>query len=783
MNSVYLSKKIQIELVKLLYKQIKFILWIESFAAICLVMALWGVVNSKLLISWLLFNLLFCGLARHILVYYYRKSNFELGFNYNKTKFWLVLFGIGVLFSGLSWGAAGSILIVKHDMLRQTFITILLVGAVALANPIYSSKRIIYALFLFPVLIPFSIWQILQGGIFIILGVLSCVYTFAMFVISSYYYDMIYNSLYLRFENIDLVNSLSNAKNELEKRTLDLEKSLSLGKATLESTTDGILVVDTDNKIVDYNRKFAIMWQIPSQILEEQDNKTMMKLMVTQLEKPNVLLQRIKSLYSNPITESFDELFFKDKRIYECYSHPQQVGNICVGRVWSFRDITGRKFLEEKLFRQANFDLLTGLPNRALAMDRIAKAVIHVSRFKLNLSALFIDLDRFKVINDSLGHGIGDKLLLEVASRLVKCVRRIDTVSREGGDEFLIILNALETESFAYEIANKILKKIREPFFIDGHNLNVTISIGISFYPRDSKDPELLIRNADIAMYHAKELGRNNLQFFTETLDKKVMARVMMESQLRNALQNNELHLVYQPIVNVETQKIIGLEALLRWRHPKLVDIPTSDFISLAEETGIIIPIGEWVLRTACAQLKKWQDDGYFPIHVAVNLSARQFRQANFLDKISQILEESLLEPRYLAIELTESILMESVGKTMDILSQMKEMGMIIMIDDFGTGYSSLNYLKQLPVEKVKIDRSFIQDIPTQPDDVAITTAIIALAAQLNLTVVAEGVENEDQYKFLVKHHCKEMQGYFFSRPLDAEACSKLLSENWILIT
>lgn len=775
MQSIF-SKKIQVELVKLLYKQIKFALWAEAFAAIGLAAALWGACNHALLLGWLVFNLAICFFAFRLLVLLFHqyavRSNME-----DNLLFWLVLFGLGAFLTGISWGAAGSILMLQNDVVRQMFTIILLVGVTAAANLFYSSNRYVYAVFLIPAFLPITIWLLLQGGIYVILSFLAFIYIILMLVISYYYNQVFSFSLKLRFENIDLVENLSNAKNSLTKQTQELEKSLSLVRATLDSTTDAILVVDSENRIEDFNQKFVEMWDIPFSHLKNRDIHIFFKFVADRLENPVKFEEKIHELYATPEAESFDDLVFKDGRAFECYSCPQKLGQKSVGRVWSFSDVTKHKSLEDKLFRQANFDILTGLPNRSLLVDRTTEAIALAKLTKSKIAILFLDLDRFKLINDTLGHPSADKLLLEVSNRLIDCVNENDVVCREGGDEYIVILKSIKNEREVLEIAHKILNSIRETYFIDGHKFNITISIGISFYPKDGEDPESLIRCADIAMYQAKELGRNNFQFFTEDMNKKILDRLIMEGELREALDQNQFVLVYQPIVSLKTGYIVGLEVLLRWQKPNFSSIPTSEFISVAEESGIIVPIGDWVLHTACLKAKNLQKT--FPhLQIAVNLSGRQFKQANFLDRIRQILQETQFDPRYLAIELTERTIMDEREKTMSVLTNLKKMGATLVIDDFGTGYSSLNYLKQLPVDKVKIDRTFIKDIPTDAEDRAIIAAIIALAGKLNLKVVAEGVEKESQLKFLIEHHCDEMQGFYFSAPLVEEDCIKVLTQN-----
>lgn len=777
-----LTHNIHIELVELLFRQIKFALWAETFAAIGFSLAMWGAIRHDILLLWLASNLLICGLARHIMVDRYEKTTAKNQMTYESAKFWLRLFIIGACLSGISWGITGSFLMLKNDIVRQTFEIILLMGVTAAANPLYTPSRVAYILFLLTAFVPFVIWIFLQGGIFVILGVLALIYIAIMIGTSLYSYNLLTSSLKLRFANVALVNNISTAKTILENRTKQLEKSLSLIKATLESATDGILVVDGNQIVENYNRKFIEMWKIPSKILRATNrDKELIDYVCDQLVDPKEFVSKIEKLYANTTSDSFDEITFKDGRVFERYSQPRLIGKTSAGRVWCFRDITGRKLMESKLYHQANYDPLTGLPNRTLVLDRLSQSILYASRASLHVALLFLDLDRFKVINDTFGHTYGDKVLEIVSERLRKCIRKNDTVSRVGGDEFLIILTMLTNEEASYEVARKCIDSLKEPFLIEGVKFNITLSIGISIYPKDAIDEEALIRNADIAMYHAKELGRNNIQFFTEKMNDKVKRRMQIENHLRNALLDKELYLLYQPIVDLKTGYITGLEALIRWNHPELGSVSPTEFISVAEESSLIIPIGEWVLKMACEQLATWHQQGFNHLFMSVNLSGRQFRQENLFEKINSVLTEAKLPHSCLTIELTESVLMDDLDSNIKTLNRLKSMGVMIAIDDFGIGYSSLNYLKQLPVDKLKIDISFIKDINVHVDGAAITAAIIALAAKLKLEVIAEGVEDEDQLNFLISHHCDEVQGYYFSKPLNVEACTKILIENPII--
>lgn len=438
-------------------------------------------------------------------------------------------------------------------------------------------------------------------------------------------------------------------------------------------------------------------------------------------------------------------------------------------------DISDRKAYEARIEHLASHDALTNLANRNLLGDRVAQALAQARRTGRLLALLFLDLDRFKGINDSLGHEIGDALLLQVALRLQEVVREGDTVARQGGDEFIILLAAIQRPEDVVAVANKIFQAFSLPFMVRGHELFISTSIGATFYPDDGDDMKTLLRNADTAMYRAKEERGNSFQFYSHEMSVRALERAELEIALRRALDRKEFELHYQPKVETSSGRIIGAEALIRWHHPDKGLVSPTRFIPMAEELGLIVPIGDWVLRTACAQNKAWQEAGLPPVSVAVNLSGRQFKQDSLVESIAAVLSEMALEPRHLELELTESVLMSSAEQFITKMQALEDLGVQLSIDDFGTGYSSLSYLKRFPLHHLKIDQSFVREIATDSDDATITSSVISLGHSLNLKVIAEGVETEEQVAFLREHQCDEMQGYFFSRPVPAGEFARLL--------
>ena len=547
----------------------------------------------------------------------------------------------------------------------------------------------------------------------------------------------------------------------------------------IENAGEGIVVYDRDLRYLLWNRFMEDLTGLPG---DEVVGKRAPEIF------PHIKEQHVDELLyramegetvSSPDIHYFVPGTQKEGWVSAVYRpHYDANGNIA-GAIGLIRDITERKAAEQQIEYQAYHDALTGLANRRLFQEHLTLALALAQRRSRLIGVLFLDLDQFKVVNDSLGHSVGDDLLKQVAVRLKSAVREGDTVARVGGDEFTIVLQDLAQKDDAVVVAEKILRTIAEPIDVAGHRLYVTTSIGITTYPDDGSDAETLLKNADNAMYRAKAEGRNTFHMSTEELNRSMQERMTLESGLHQAMERNEFELYYQPQIDVRTMKVVGMEALLRWRHPQRGIVQPSEFIGVAEDRGFIVLIGDWVLRTACEHAHAItaatpQRD----FRVAVNISPRQFRDQTLVHRVESALLQSGLEPERLELEITESVAMENVDLTLSVLTQLRLLGIRIGIDDFGTGHSSLNYLKRFPIDSLKIDRTFVDDLPDRFEDAAIVRAVIQLAQGLNLRVVAEGVERAEQLEFLRENDCREVQGYYFGQPLKAAEFERLFARD-----
>lgn len=552
------------------------------------------------------------------------------------------------------------------------------------------------------------------------------------------------------------------------------EEDMRLAGKVFENTSEGVLVTDEFGNIVFVNKAFE---RISGYAEEEVIGKN-----------PRILKsgQHQRSYYLEMwqvLTESGEwqgEIWNRRKNgeIYPEWltisAIKDNVGHV-VQYAAVFSDLTSRKQHEERIKHLAYHDALTGLPNRYLFLDRLTLALARAHRTGAKIAVLFLDLDRFKDVNDTLGHAAGDMLLKEVGKRLEHCLREEDTVARMGGDEFTVLLPEINDVGDIEIVARKVLEMFTQPLTLEGEEIFITASLGIAVAPEDGQDAQTLLRHADMAMYKSKEQGKNRFGFFRTEMSVQAHERLTVEQRLRRALERDEFVLHYQPQVDVYSKQLIGIEALLRWQSPEAGLVPPMRFIPVAEETGLILPIGEWVLRTACRQNVAWQEAGFPPLRMAVNLSARQFHQENLVGRIEDILMETGLSPNWLELEITETVAMHNVALTSSVLRKLKGMGIHIAIDDFGTGYSSLNYLKRFPIDTLKVDQSFIRDSVTDPEDAAIVATILVLARNLNYLAIAEGVETPEQLEFLQERECDGFQGYLISEPLPAEGMTELL--------
>ncbi len=570
---------------------------------------------------------------------------------------------------------------------------------------------------------------------------------------------------------------------QIEKRITG-EQELRFAASIFDDTPDGIMVMDASYIILRVNDAFT---------------------KITGYSKESVIKSDIDQLKVMPNNESYRALveqrlsgkdfwqgeIIKQRRNGETYPEWSKVRVIrdeqgkVTRIVYIFSDITEQKQLEEQLHQLAHYDSLTSLPNRSLFQERVQQALFHTQRRARSMAVLFLDLDHFKVINDSLGHQIGDELLELTAERLRECVRQDDTVARLGGDEFTILLKDINTPEDISKVSQKIITKISQPAVIKGHEIHTGTSIGISIYPDDGESVDVLLRNADTAMYRAKKDGKGVARFFTPEMDSVIQRRLSVETGLRKAVERDEFELHYQPQIDLKTGSVFGVEALLRWNSESLGSVPPNEFIPVAEEANLIGEIGKWVIEQACTQFKAWYDKGCAPERIGVNLSPRQLTAPNLLSDLKRILAGLNMSPSFLDLEITETAIMDNPDRSIDTLNKITELGIKTSIDDFGVEYSALNQLKRLSIQTLKIDRSFIRDIPEDPDDMAITAAIIAMAKTFGLNLIAEGVETKEQVDFLLQHDCRIVQGFYFSKPLPVMEVENLLlkaNKQWMSV-
>lgn len=565
---------------------------------------------------------------------------------------------------------------------------------------------------------------------------------------------------------------------KVRNRTASLSDAVAKIRATLESSADGILVVDNNQKIIDFNNKLLSI--VPGIDLN-QSNVIFDKVLqgiIDESQDASAFSNDIQHIKSDTSAIILGNLFINNDSIIEYYSQPYLIDSEIQGRVWSFRDITKRAQLEKQLAHQATHDELTSLPNRA----KLSKAVhdlTHVApqSHPKEFALLFLDINRFKLINDSLGHHAGDEVLKTIAVNLNAVLTRNEILYRLGGDEFVILATDYNHEANIIDLCNRVFSAFNQHLVIKDTELVLSTSIGVSMFPKDGHNYSDLLRNADIAMYQAKETSVNSFAFFSKNLLTVNTERLRIESDLRHALENKEFVLYYQPQYDMNSNKLISAEALIRWHHPVRGLLSPMEFIPYAEDSGLIIPIGEWVIREACEQIIRWLKMDFTPIRIGVNVSPVQFRGSDLVKTVAAILQETKAPPEFIELELTENLIINNLD-VIDTIHRLKKLGVNISLDDFGTGNSSLNYLRELPVDRIKIDQSYIRNITTKKGDEAIIKAIISMAKTLNMTVIAEGVETDNQLAFLKSNACKEIQGFIYSKPIDSAALEKLFDKD-----
>lgn len=545
----------------------------------------------------------------------------------------------------------------------------------------------------------------------------------------------------------------------------------------IEQTADSVMITDKNGVIEYINMAFTamtgyekkdVLGKTPSILKSGKQSRSFYRRLWNTISRGEVFSDIVINRRCNGTYYYEEKTITPQKNCYGQITHYISTG----------KDITERMLNQERLNHLAHHDSLTGLPNRTLLLDRLEQAMARTRWHERKVAVMFLDMDRFKVINDSLGHDFGDKLLKSIAERLCQYVRDGDTIARLGGDEFAVVLNDVASIEDVSLVVDKIIDSMQKPFDLDGRELFITTSIGVALFPDDGDNGQALLKKADVAMYHAKATGKNNAQFYSDEDESKALEKLSLETCLRHALEREEFFLQYQPQLHLSSGRISGLEALLRWRHPDNYVVPPLHFIPLLEETGMIISVGEWVLRNACLQEKQRQDAGLTPHRVAVNISIHQFRQKGFVKKVEAILNETKLEPSCLELEVTEGVFIDNMQATAEVISELHELGVHTSIDDFGTGYSSMNYLRRLPFDALKIDRSFVKDVNRSKDDAAITSAIITLAHSMGMEVIAEGVETVGQLDFLSSQGCDAIQGFWYSPPLDFEKIKELTRED-----
>jgi len=760
-------KEVELEIcneqISIAFRQMPLGLLTIVVGSIVLGMIQWNVISHTIILVWI-------GLQLSIVLWRFDLYRlFLTSFSEETAEKFKSDFLIRLTISSASFGSTAFFLFPSDNLPNQAFLAFIMAGMGAGSVTTLSSIKRAPVIFLSFILIPLIIVFLLeQNMIHNLMALMVGLFWITMIIMSKRFYNNLYNTI----ESKILYNNALQALQLTEERFVKI----------FEEAPAGIFYYDKNGIIQEANNEMSKVLNV--------DKSTLIGLDMNILPNKN-LLSAILAVFDE--TEGHYEGFYHTMiagldlhislRTSPIYDENRKV----IGGVGIGMDITEQKNFEKVISRLAHYDSLTDIPNRLLIMERIEHSIIVYKRHDIQSAVIFVDLDRFKSINDSLGHHIGDELLKDVAKRIRNTIREEDTVSRLGGDEFVILIPNLGTDiknatNNVEHIAEKIHETLSKPFYLKNeHMLSVTSSIGVAFINHKEESASDLLKHADSAMYRAKKEGRNTTRFYQEEMDKWVKRRHFLENTLRNAIANNELELYYQPVIEMKTKHIVGAEALLRWNHPEQGLVMPDEIIDIAEESGLIVPIGEWVLREACTQFVRWRSENLSQSHIdriAVNVSAVQFRQFDFVDKVIRIVVETGLVPSMLELELTESIIIDNIDTIIDKMNRLRKAGIGVSMDDFGTGYSSLAYLKRLPFTTLKIDRSFVRDIMSDSDDAALVETILSMASIFKLDVIAEGVETIEQFKFLEEHGCQYFQGYLCSKPVPVLQFEELLTHD-----
>lgn len=771
--------------VRVLYGSIDVVL-INLVTAPVAAALMWPVYPVGIQLGWI--SVVFVVVAARVLLW---RRYWHYGQGGQGATNWGRSFALGATVNGCLWGLLASVVFMTENPYYYVLAGFVVGGMTAGAAMRDSAYLPAFYGFAVPAISPLVVALLVKGGLnFGEMGLLLTLFAVVLLLSGRDNNRQITDNINLTIEQVrlhsDLLAATAASQEEAANRKkflASLEFANTLLTTTMETSPDAILAVDEHARIISSNQRFAEMWKIPQELMNSAIDGPILEAVVRSMKDPVGFAARVEDLYAHPEKDGRDQLETNDGRFVDRYTAGLRTATgDYLGRVWFFRDITERVRAEADVRHLARHDVLTGIANRLVFMEAVEQAIARADRGGNPFAVLYLDLDHFKDVNDTLGHPVGDRLLCAVAERLKQTARKTDVVARFGGDEFAIIAADIDEPTAAANLADKLVTALGKPFLIDGNEIRSGASVGIAVHePAGANGPEILLSHADVALYRAKSDGRGGYRFFTDAMDVEVRTRVTLSAELQEALASGQLFLQYQPQIEFKTERIIGVEALVRWRHPRLGVLSPGEFIPVAEKTGLIIALDRWVKREACRQAKAWLDAGATPLVISVNVSGAQFKRALEFEKdVAVALKDSGLPRHLLELELTETVLMEASLTQNDVLGRLRGSGIKLAIDDFGTGYSSLDYLRQFPVHRVKIAQVFVGQIVSDPGSAAIVRATIALTRELGIVAIAEGVETIDQFELLKAWGCPQMQGYYFAKPLEPDDFLALLRRSKI---